>query len=111
MIFSFKFNDPTEISIYQVFRNTQYYLLKKQKRYFSNINTQTFSFGAPQQFPTIDINAENIIGILDIVDSDGNTWYEVDYLGQEMVFDNIKNTNTNDPNNVEMQGCSLFTTT
>jgi hypothetical protein len=30
--------------------------------------------------------------------TDGNKWYEVDYLGQEMVFDSIKNTNTNDPN-------------
>ena len=94
--------DPTEISIYQISGDTpQYYLLKKTRSAISaTISTQTFSFGAPQQFATIDIDAENIIGILDIVDSDGNTWYEVDYLGQEMVYDNIKNTNTNDPNNV-----------
>ena len=94
--------DPTEISIYQISGDVpQYYLLKKTRSAISaTINTQTFSFGAPQQFATVDIDAENIIGILDIVDSDGNTWYEVDYLGQEMVYDNIKNTNTNDPNNV-----------
>ena len=94
--------DPTEISIYQISGDTpQYYLLKKTRSAISaTISTQTFSFGAPQQFATIDIDAENIIGILDIVDSDGNTWYEVDYLAQEMVYDNIKNTNTNDPNNV-----------
>ena len=94
--------DPTEISIYQISGDTpQYYLLKKTRSAISaTVSTQTFSFGAPQQFATVDIDAENIIGILDIVDSDGNTWYEVDYLGQEMVYDNIKNTNTNDPNNV-----------
>ena len=98
--------DPTEISIYQISGDIpQYYLLKKRRSAISaTISTQTFSFGSPQQFATIDINAENIIGILDIVDSDGNTWYEVDYLGQEMVYDNIKNTNTNDPNNVADAG-------
>ena len=98
--------DPTEISIYQISGDVpQYYLLKKTRSAISaTINTQTFSFGAPQQFATVDIDAENIIGILDIVDSDGNTWYEVDYLGQEMVYDNIKNTNTNDPNNVADAG-------
>ena len=98
--------DPTEISIYQISGDTpQYYLLKKTRSAISaTVSTQTFSFGAPQQFATIDIDAENIIGILDIVDSDGNTWYEVDYLGQEMVYDNIKNTNTNDPNNVADAG-------
>tara|TARA_R110001583_G_scaffold2725_21_gene19180 strand:+ start:12796 stop:14655 length:1860 start_codon:yes stop_codon:yes gene_type:complete len=94
--------DPTEVSIYQISGEIpQYYLLKKTRKAISaTINTQTFSFGSPEQFPTVDISAENIIGILDITDSDGNTWYEVDYLAQEMVYDNIKNTNTNDPNNV-----------
>ena len=92
--------DPTEISIYQIAGNDpQYYLLKKTRNAISaNIQSQTFSFGEPEQFQTIDITSNNIIGILDIVDSDGNTWYEVDYLGQEMIFDNIKNTNIHDPN-------------
>ena len=98
--------DPTEVSIYQISGDTpQYYLLKKTRNSISAaVNTQTFSFGSPQQFATIDIDADNIIGILDIVDSDGNTWYEVDYLAQEMVYDNIKNTNTNDPNNIADAG-------
>jgi len=94
--------DPTETTVYQTSGDVpQYYLLKKTKKAISaTIVSQNFSFGNPEQFTTIDINASNIIGILDIVDSDGNTWYEVDHLGQEMVFKNIKNTNTNDPNNV-----------
>ncbi len=94
--------DPTEISVYQIAGSTpEYYLLKKTRKAISaTINTQEFTFGSPEQFPTVDISAENIIRILDITDSDGNTWYEVNYLAQEMVYDNIKNTNTNDPNNV-----------
>ena len=98
--------DPTEISIYQVAgTDPQYYLLKKTRKAISaNINTQNFTFGTHEPFPTIDITSDNIIGVLDIVDSDGNVYSEVDYLAQEMVFDSIKNTNTNDPNNVADDG-------
>lgn len=98
--------DPTEVTVYQTSGDVpQYYLLKKTKKAISSkIVSQDFSFGSPVQFSTIDINASNIIGILDITDSDGNIWYEVNHLGQEMVFKNLKNTNTNDPNNVEDAG-------
>ena len=94
--------DPTELSVYQVTGDTpQYFLLKKSRKAISSkINTQTFTFGTPEPFQTINIEGNNIIKILDIIDSDGNKWYEVDYLAQEMVFDSIKNTNPNDPNNV-----------
>ena len=92
--------DPTTISVYeQSGGSVQYFLLKKSRRAISaTINTTTLSFNSPEEFATRNITANNLIGILDIVDSDGNTWYEVDHLGQEMVFDSIKNTNVNDPN-------------
>ena len=95
--------DPTEVSVYQISGNIpQYFLLKKSRNAISStINTTSFSFGSPQQFATINIQANNIIKILDITDSDGNIWYEVDHLGQEMVFDSIKNTNINDPNKID----------
>ena len=92
--------DPTEVTIYQISGNIpQYFLLKKSRKAISAaINTVQFSFGAPQQYQTINLQANSIIKILDITDSDGNKWYEVDHLGQEMVLDTIKNTNINDPN-------------
>jgi hypothetical protein len=94
--------DPTEVSIYEVSgTDPLYFLLKKTRKAISaTINTQTFTFGEHTSFPTINITGNNILKILDIFDSDGNQYFEVDYLGQEMVFDNIKNTNTNDPNNI-----------
>jgi hypothetical protein len=52
-------------------------------------------------FKLLIINTPNFLKILDITDSDGNLWYEVDHLGQEMVFDSIKNTNINDPNKMD----------
>jgi hypothetical protein len=92
-------SDPTEVSVYAVSGvNPTYFLLKKTRQASSaTIQTTTFSFGLPVPFSTIEINGERIIGILDIVDSNGNKWYEVDYLAQETVFDSIKNTNQNDP--------------
>jgi len=93
--------DPTEVSIFSIdgSGNPTYFLLKKTRKAISaNINTTTFSFGAPEKFATVEINTSNLIGVLDVTDTDGNKWYEVDYLGQEMVYDSIKNTNQNDPN-------------
>jgi len=99
--------DPTEITVYSVDGggNPTFFLLKKTRKAISStINTTTFTFTTPEQFATVTITAPNIIGILDIVDSDGNTWYEVDYLAQDTVFDSIKNTNVNDPNLSQYQG-------
>jgi hypothetical protein len=92
--------DPTEITVYQIAGNIpQYFLLKKSRRAISAvIKSSQFTFGSPQQFQTININDSDIIKILDITDSDGNKWYEVDHLGQEMVFDTVKNSNIYDPN-------------
>jgi hypothetical protein len=98
--------DPTEVTVYSTSGgNPTYFLLKKDRKSISStINTTTFSFGAAQQFSTVGINTNQIVGVLDIVDSDGNTWYEVDYLGQEMVYKPLKNTNPNDPNYYYDQG-------
>jgi hypothetical protein len=92
--------DPTEVSIYQIAGNVpQYFLLKKSRNSISsNISTQTFDFLTPEQFPTVNLTSNNFLQILDVIDSDGNKWYEVDHLGQEMILDSIKNTNINDPN-------------
>ena len=92
--------DPTEVSVAQLSGgNPEFFLLKKSRKAFSGEIVQTtFSVGAPQDFLTLELNASNIAGIVDIIDSDGNKYYEVDYLGQELVFDGIKNINTNDPN-------------
>jgi len=98
--------DPTEVTVYEVSSgNPVYFLLKKTRKSISStINNTTFSFGSPVKFSTVEINASNMVGILDIVDSEGNVWYEVDYLGQEMVYDSIKNTNVNDPNLSQYSG-------
>ena len=93
--------DPTLVTVAQVNGATPtYYLLNKKRNASSgDIQTTTFSFGAHQEFPTVDLQGENIAQILDVFDSDGNEWYQVSALGQDSVYDKIKNTNVNDPNN------------
>lgn len=92
--------DPTEVTVYQTSGgNPQYYLLKKTRKAISStIETQTATFTTPSAFSTIDIDDTNIIKVLDVVDSDGNIWYEVPYLGQELIYKSTKNVSTNDPN-------------
>jgi hypothetical protein len=92
--------DPTEVSVYEISAGEPiYYLLKKTRQaYSATLNTTTFTFGSYEAYPTVEIDATNIIGILDITDSAGNVWYEVDYVGQETILDSIKNTNQNNPN-------------
>jgi len=98
--------DPTEVTVYSTSGDAiQYFLLKKTRKAISaTIATTEFSFGVPEQFSTVEIFDNNIIGILDVTDSDNNLWYEVDYLAQDTVFDSIKNTNTNDPNLSQYEG-------
>ena len=92
--------DPTTVSVYQISGiNPTYYLLKKTRKAISaTINSETFGFTNAIKFDTRIIRAANIVGILDVVDTNGNTWYEVPNLAQENVFNSIRNTNTNDPN-------------
>jgi hypothetical protein len=99
--------DPTEVTVYEISGviPTKFLLKKTRKAISSTIETAEFQFGAPVQYSTVEINAEKIVGILDITDKNtGDTWYEVDYLGQEMVYNSIKNTNTNDPNLSQYSG-------
>ena len=95
--------DPTIVKIAQVSDGEPvYFLLKKTRKAISGtINSTTFTFNTPTEFPTVNITSNNISNIVDIVDSDGNNYYEVDYLAQDLIFNDIKNTNINDPNNYQ----------
>ena len=94
-------NDPTTVSVAQITANEpEYFLLKKTRKAISGtVNTTTFTAGAYQQFPTFQISTTNIGGIVDIFDADSNQYYEVNYLGQDLIYEGVKNTNVNDPNN------------
>ncbi len=56
----------------------------------------TFSFGPAQKFTSVSIPDDNVIGIESVVDSNGNVWYEVDYLAQDVIMDDVEVTDNNE---------------
>ena len=101
----FKFSssfDPTDVSVYSYYASTnnpEFYLLKKQVNAYSGIKkSTTFSFGSPEQFSTVELVDDNIIKIENIIDSDGNIYYEVPYLAQDTIIDKSYNIPVNEPN-------------
>src|SRR6056300_1653571 len=97
------FSDPSdrEVTIYSTDNTTgevSFYLVKKYVEAISaEVRTAEFSFGGYSRFRTIEISDTNVIDIYDVRDSNGNKWYEVPYLGQEMIFTDYPNTENNDP--------------
>lgn len=86
------FNDATdrETSVYETDSLTSeptFYLVKKYVNAISaEVKTITQSFGSPEQYSRIDIGDDNVIGIYDVRDTNGNKWYEVPYIAQEMLY-------------------------
>ena len=92
--------DPTTISVYQydASNNPEYFLAKKTTKAISGeIRSQTFNVGRAEQFKTLTLFDENIISVESIIDGEGNKYYEVPYLAQDLIFEEIENTADNDP--------------
>lgn len=85
--------DPTEVSVYSLNDSQpEYYLLKKQvKALAGTLKSQDFTFTDPVKFNQVSLKEENIIKILSAKDSDGNDWFEVPYLAQSTVFEQVPN--------------------
>jgi len=89
-----------EITVYQRSTTTgepTFYLVKKIVQAISAIQNEiTINFGDYNPFESITLSENNIVQIYDVRDSNGNKYYEVPYLGQEMVFIDYPNTEVND---------------
>jgi hypothetical protein len=80
-----------EITVYQRNQSTNeptQYLIKKYINAISaELKTITFDFGStPVNFSKIQLADKNVIDVYDVRDSNGNKWYQVPYLAQEMVY-------------------------
>jgi len=52
--------------------------------------TTTFSFTTAERFTSRTIQDENVVNVIKVVDSSNNTWYEVDYLAQDVIMDDVQ---------------------
>ena len=73
-----------------------YTLSRTVKAVSATQKTLSFQIGTPEKFKTLTIPDTNVIDIISCVDSNGNNWYEVDYLAQDKVP--IQTHYTNDIN-------------
>jgi hypothetical protein len=104
-------SDPTDISVYSVDSddNPNFYLLKKTKRAVSGqFKQSTFTFGAPEKFPTLDLEDTNIIKVTQVTDSNEQLYYQVPFLAQETIFDPQQNIAQNDPNFAQYNDTTPF---
>ena len=100
-VVDFSDDSDREITIYQrdgVSGEASFYLVKKQVKLISaDVKTTEITFGSYSEFQSIDLSDTNIIDIYDVRDGDGNKYYEVPYLAQELVFTDYPNTENTDP--------------
>jgi hypothetical protein len=94
--------DPTEVSVYSTSGDTitEFLLKKKVKALSAEIKTTTVTVTSPEKFKTITVQDSNILGVLDIIDSNGagSKWYEVPYLAQDTIFLEQSNSGGSDSN-------------
>jgi len=91
---------PLEVSVYEVdgANNVTYYLYKKTvKAVAGEVKTLTFNFTDPKPYDKIVLPDTNILDIISVTSDTGNKWYEVDYLAQDTIFEDIANIPFNDP--------------
>lgn len=100
--------DPTEVYIETLQEGIPYeYRLVKQVKASSkgNIKTITKTFGTAEKFSTLLIEDSDIIEVLDVVEvgNPDNRWYEVPFLGQETIFEDIVNIGNEIPYSLSLR--------
>jgi len=90
------FSDPSDrettvFSVNSANAPTFYLIRKKTKLEAGTIKTTTRTFTDPIRFSKITLADDNVLGIVNIFDSNGNEWNQVDYLAQDLIIDNREN--------------------
>jgi uncharacterized phage protein gp47/JayE len=62
------------------------------------IAVQTLEVGDFERFPRFNLNGLNIVEVISVFDSQGNQYYEVDSLSQDIIYKQIKNPNSANSN-------------
>ena len=93
--------DTTTVEIYEINNSnvpTKYLLKKKVKAISGTIETETFSFGDAVAYDMVTLANKNILEVISVTDTDGNEWYEVESLAQDLIYDDVPNTAEHDEN-------------
>ncbi len=89
--------------------NITKWLLKKQVNAVSGtVTTDYITFGAAEKYKRIVLKNSPVLEIISVMDSDGNSWYEVPFLAQDTVYADFQNTENNSPDLVEGRNFAPF---
>jgi len=61
-------------------------------------STETFNVGEYERFRRIRMSEADVQEIVKVIDSDGNNYYEVDYLSQDLIYRELSNKNFRNDN-------------
>ncbi len=68
------------------------YAIKSSGQVISGeLNEELISVGSYERLRTIELDNENITEIISVTDSEGNEYFEVDYLSQDIIFKAVTN--------------------
>jgi len=103
--------DPTDVVVNSLDGNGEpdrFRLIKTVKAYSGEVKQVTETIPNVSKFTTLTLEDSNIIGVLSIIDNNGlgQTWTEVPFLGQDTVFVDTSNSNTDSgqvPYNLSLQ--------
>ena len=105
--FSSSFN-PTTVTVYETDTTNKkplYFLLKKSVKAVSgDVKTSTFTFSTPIPYDKVVLPDTNIIEIVSMTETDGDAWYQVPYLAQDTIFEDVPNLVENDPDLYQYRG-------
>jgi len=74
-----------------------YYAVKAIGQVISGVITsERITVGAYERFRKISLSQLDIVEIISVKDSEGNEYYETDYLSQNVIYKSVTNKNAND---------------
>ena len=89
----------TMVSVYSLDgNNPNAFLIKTKVKAISGTSvTETYTISQRKKFDKFKLAATDVIAIESVKDADSNTWYEVPYLAQDTIFEQVANKPSVDP--------------
>lgn len=91
----------TNVTVYSLDETTNEpnaYLIKTKVRAVSGqAKVETFTISEAKKFQKLKLASTDIIQIQSMTDADSNIWYNVPYLAQDTIFEELHNNSSNDP--------------
>lgn len=108
------FSSPSnEVVVSEVNQNTgvpTFFAIRAYGEVISgDIVTETITLGAYRKFLKLQLAAQNITEIISVVDSEGNEYYQTEYLSQDVIYKGVTNRLEADRQGGAMQILKPFT--